>query len=224
MGDERPEEVPLVGGWVSDGVVRVGDTVRRPAGAGSAVVAELLKHLESVGFDAVPRFLGYDEGGREMLTFIQGETPSDCGSIIWSDEQLGASMRLLRKFHDCTAGSALAGAAEVICHNDYGPWNLIWQADTPVAIIDFDTAAPGARLDDLGYAAWKFLNLGLVEVPVSEQRRRLRVLTESYGTQPDSRLLVAIHAAQNRMRQLIVAPEDDRERLWLDRDGRALIS
>jgi hypothetical protein len=28
-----PEEIPLAGGNVSDGVVRVGDTVRRPAGA-----------------------------------------------------------------------------------------------------------------------------------------------------------------------------------------------
>lgn len=44
-------EVPLSGGDVSEGVVRVGDTVRRPLGAHSPAVHGLLRHLEAVAFD-----------------------------------------------------------------------------------------------------------------------------------------------------------------------------
>lgn len=233
MSNEGTEEVPLVGGWVTERVVRIGATVRRPAGKNSKFVAELLRHLEEAGFNCAPRFLGYDDQGRETLTFIEGNVPSDCRSIIWTDDQIAASMQLLRRLHDQTAGSEIADRAEVVCHNDYGPWNLLWRQERPVAIIDFDNAAPGARLDDLGYAAWKHLNLGLVELPVAEQRRRLSLLATSYGSEPNTELLAAIGAAQERMRRLIEsAPhgtEPDyalaqiaREQQWLADHGSML--
>jgi hypothetical protein len=54
-------EVPLAGGNVSAGVVRVGDTVRRPTGPWSPAVHALLVHLHEVGFDGAPRSMGFDE-------------------------------------------------------------------------------------------------------------------------------------------------------------------
>ena len=33
----------------------------------------LRRHFERVGFDGAPRFLGIDEDGREILSFVQGE-------------------------------------------------------------------------------------------------------------------------------------------------------
>jgi hypothetical protein len=228
------EGTPLGGGWTTAGVVRVGDTVRRPRGTNGAFVEALLAHLERSGFDASPRFLGHDDRGRQMLTFVEGDVPSDCRSSVWTDEQLANSMALLRTFHDHTAGSALAGEAEVVCHHDYGPWNVVWRGGLPVAIIDFDNAAPGRRLDDLGYATWKHLNLGLIDIPASEQRRRLAVMTESYGTERDERLLAAISAAQARMQTLIETASHDHhreaalvqirsEREWLARNGALLL-
>jgi Phosphotransferase enzyme family len=235
LNRDGAEEVPLVGGWVTEGVVRVGETVRRPAAPNSPFVRDLLSYLQSVGFAGAPHFLGYDEQGRETVGFLEGKVPSDCRSIVWTDGQLTASMRLLRSFHDHTAGSRLAGAEEVVCHNDYGPWNLVWRRDLPVAIIDFDNAAPGARVDDVAYAVWKHLNLGLVGLPVSEQRRRLSVLAGSYGSPPDANLLAAVHSAQARMRRLIEsAPagsrrdealvQIEREQHWLAGNGPTLIS
>jgi hypothetical protein len=220
---------------VTDGVVRVGDSVRRPAGTNSKLVSELLLLLERLGFNEAPRFLGYDDQGRETLTFIEGDVPSDCRASVWTDAQLAASVTLLRRFHDHTAGSDLAGGSEVICHNDYGPWNLVWRDEAPVAIIDFDNAAPGRRLNDLGYAAWKHLNLGLLGLPVAEQRRRLEVMTMSYGAAQDKQLLEAIAAAQATMRRLIEAApagtqrdialaQIDGEQEWLDHHGVALIA
>jgi hypothetical protein len=66
-----PEE-PLTGGNVSVGAVRVGDTVRRPANPWSASIDALLIHLERVGFEGAPRALGYDESGRQVLSFVEG--------------------------------------------------------------------------------------------------------------------------------------------------------
>ena len=40
------DELPLSGGNVTAGVVRVGDTVRRPVGAWTPAVHNLLQHLE----------------------------------------------------------------------------------------------------------------------------------------------------------------------------------
>lgn len=58
-------EVPLAGGRTTEGVVRVGDTVRRPTKARAPFVHELLRHLEARGFSGAPRFLecyGLDAG------------------------------------------------------------------------------------------------------------------------------------------------------------------
>ena len=42
-----------------------------------------------------------------------------------SDAQLACAAKLIRRFHDATAGSVLAGPEEVICHGDLGPHNTV---------------------------------------------------------------------------------------------------
>jgi aminoglycoside phosphotransferase (APT) family kinase protein len=227
------DETPLAGGWMTQGVVRVGDTVRRPVCRNAEFVHRLLEHLSRVGFDAAPRFLGVDEDGRETLSFIDGTVPSDTRAILWDDDQLTAAARLLRRFHDATASSSLRGTSEVVCHNDFGPWNLVWREGTPVGVIDFDNAAPGARIADLGYATWKHLHLGLVDISADEQRRRLHLFASAYGEAADARLLQAIDAAQGRMQDLIDRARDtgqaeaalviERERRWLRENGPLLV-
>lgn len=149
-------EIPLGRAGSADGVVRVGDTVRRPPRHATQLMRDVLVHLEAVGFDAAPRWLGLDERGRDILTFLEGDTYSDTRQLTWSNGQLTAAGALLRRYHDAVAGTSLAGDSEVVCHGDFGPWNLIWIDGSPRFVIDFDDAHPGLRIEDVGYALWKF--------------------------------------------------------------------
>ena len=173
-------EVPLAGGRVTPGVVRVGDTVRRPVSGDRSLVHRVLRHLEAHGFEGTPRFLGMDEKKREILSFLPGAVPDDLGHF--SDAQLGVAAALLRRFHDATADLDLVRqpGAEVICHNDWGPPNAIFRDGLPCGIIDFDTLAPGLRLWDLGYSAFSWLDLGNPDYAGEEQVRRLGVFAAGY--------------------------------------------
>ncbi len=186
-------EIPLDGGLSTPGVVRVGDTVRRPILRDPSFRHALLQHLSKIGFSAAPRVLGIDEQGREILGFINGVA----GSCYrhFDDPQIAGVAALLRRFHDATEGSALRGGQEVVCHNDWGPGNAIFVDHMPVAMIDFDTAAPGTRLWDAGRAVWNWLNFGAPAYTPAEQRRRLAIFAEGYGHPAVHPRGLAIHAA-----------------------------
>jgi hypothetical protein len=89
--DERREQA-LRGGRQTVGIVRVGDTVRRPRHARSDFVHAVLRHLDAAGFDGAPRLLGIDEHGREVLTYINGET-IDSSPARLSDARLVSAAR-----------------------------------------------------------------------------------------------------------------------------------
>jgi hypothetical protein len=60
------------------GVVRVGETVRRPRGENWRFVRALLTHLRERGFEGAPTSLGSDEQGREIFSFLPGQVPETC--------------------------------------------------------------------------------------------------------------------------------------------------
>jgi Ser/Thr protein kinase RdoA (MazF antagonist) len=184
-------EIHLSGGRVTEGVVRIGETVRRPLKPNSAFVRALLAHLDDEGFAAAPRYLGVDEQGREILSFQPGEVPAEIDSTM-SDETLAAAARLIRAYHDATAGSALVGEDEVVCHNDLSPCNFVFRDGMPIGIIDFDAAAPGARLQDIGYAIFLWLNVGTEGLLPSEQARRIRLFCSAYRIEPKVKVIDAI--------------------------------
>jgi hypothetical protein len=178
-------EYPLRGGSVST-VVRVGDTVRRQPGRG--FVRELLGFLERSGWGGAPRFLGVDEQGREILTFVDGYVPWQEGgapgaSGVTAEGSLVRVAELVREFHDLTAGTPLAGDAEVVCHNDLAPNNTVYSPDgdglRPVAFIDWDLAAPGRRIHDVAHVCWQYLGLGPGAV-VGRAARGIRLICDAY--------------------------------------------
>jgi hypothetical protein len=99
------DEQRLTGGMdPSAGVVRVGDTVRRPTGRSTHAVRSLLLHLERVGFEEAPRFLGTDEKERDVLTFLDGDVPlPPYPAWALTDAAIQDLGRLVRQFHEATA-------------------------------------------------------------------------------------------------------------------------
>jgi hypothetical protein len=132
-------EQSLQGGYVTD-VVRIDDTVRRRPGPSADFVHRLLGLFDEAGWSGAPRYLGLDDRGREILTFVHGYVPWE--SPLRSDAALAATARLVRRCHDLTAGSALAGGAEVVCHHDLSPKNTVYREGAdgwrPVAFIDWN--------------------------------------------------------------------------------------
>lgn len=173
----REQETPLEGGETTDGVVRVGDTVRRPVGEHSPTVHLVLRHLASVGFDGAPRLLGVDRHDREILTFIEGEVAGHPWPSWVADLDRGRSVaRLLRRLDDAliplglpvgvTAGPRPVGSPEPVGpapsflgHRDVTPENTVFRGGCAVALIDFDLVRPSSRVDEvanllLWWAGW----------------------------------------------------------------------
>lgn len=195
-------------------IVRVGDTVRRPAGWWTPAVQSLLEHLHEVGFRYSPRPGGIDSEGREVLTYI----PGDSGAIGWHKIQTVKGLRrfaaLLREYHEAVEdfrpsdevewAVQPSDPAELICHNDFGPWNIVYDGDEPVGILDWDFAAPGPRRNDVAYAleyavpfrddatalSWHHF----AEVP--DRRHRLEVFAEAYGLTATTGLIDDVIARQ----------------------------
>lgn len=176
----NPEEIPLLGGQITHGIVRVGATVRRPQKSNASFVHELLLFLEQQGFREAPRFLGIDEQGREILSYIEGHTLPGSGYKL-SDDLLMKTAGLIHRLHDLTAGSALAQGHEIVAHHELGPHNTIFQGGQPVGIIDWDDAAPGTRLRDFANAVWCYVDVGNRTWPAQEQARRIQLMCDAYG-------------------------------------------
>ncbi len=194
------EEIPLSGGTVAT-VVRVGDTVRRSMDRWSPAVHGVLTHLEEVGFTGSPRFLGIDDAGREILSWIEG-TPA---TRPWPPELLTLDgVRemglLLRSFHDAIAsyrpppdaewwiGRRELREGELIIHSDLGAWNSIWRDGHPVAFIDWDFVEPALPIADLAEMAFFVTPMGRDEYcadcgfeETPDRRARLRAFCDSYG-------------------------------------------
>src|SRR6266545_5421053 len=110
------------------------------------------------GFDAAPRAQGRDRSERGVLSYLPGQTGPASLQGIESDDVLAAIARLTRRYHDAvadfvapadaawqfTVGAPRAG--DVICHNDIAPWNIVFEGERQLALIDWDFAAPAPRL------------------------------------------------------------------------------
>jgi Phosphotransferase enzyme family len=199
-------------------VERIGDTVHRPVGPWTAAVHGLLRHLEVVGYDRAPRVLGFDEQGREVLTWIGGESGPDGWAKVVDERGLIAFAHLLRDYHDAIAGyrppettcwsTTTAGPVgdEVICHGDFGPWNIAWRGSQPVGILDWDHARPAHRLHDVAYAleyTAPFRDdaecVRWLRYPQSpDRRRRLEVFAGAYGLTDTAGLVDAVITVQEQ--------------------------
>ena len=93
-------------GGNTGGAVRAGDTVRRTAGPWTPAVHALLTHLAAKDFPGAPRPLGFDEQGREVLTFLPGETVGSrkpWPAWTHAEDTLDQVARWMRAYHQAVA-------------------------------------------------------------------------------------------------------------------------
>jgi hypothetical protein len=199
------DEIVLHGGITNAGLVsRVGDTVRRPQRPTSAATKALLDHLASVGFEGAPRYLGIDERGREVLSYIPGHAPiAPCPPWALTDEALVSVAQLLRGYHDAVASFSPDGyqwphpipppfRQGLVSHNDPNLDNVIFNQGRAVALIDFDLASPGSAVWDLACSArlWAPLRAG-EDTPREIGNRsmtRLATFADAYGASTAERI------------------------------------
>jgi hypothetical protein len=190
------EEVPPLGGNSGTKVVRIGDTVRRPATPYSANVDALLQHFVNEGVVGVPTPLGYDDQGRQVVSFVEGHVSDDPRDL--DESRLMELGQLIRRLHDVAVTFTpptdakwnvliTPDAEDIICHQDLAPWNLV-RTSTRLTFIDWEGAGPGSRLWDLAYAAHGFVPFS-PEAFLSDDiaGQRLWALVEGYGLCEDER-------------------------------------
>jgi Phosphotransferase enzyme family len=194
----RHQEVELTGGTANRGLVlRIADTVRRPPPPAGEAVHALLRHLEQVGFDGAPRYLGEDEDGREVLSYIDGEVPiAPHPAWALTDDALVSVAALLRCYHQAvesfdatpyewptTVPSPYRGT--LVTHNDPNLDNVVFRHGQAVAFIDFDLASPGSPLWDAALAARLWVPLrdprDVPEDLAARAGHRLRLFADAYG-------------------------------------------
>ncbi|ADG73919.1 aminoglycoside phosphotransferase [Cellulomonas flavigena DSM 20109] len=189
--DGAPEEV-LPGGNVG-GAVRVGGTVRRPAGPWTPAVHALLRHVRARGLDGVPEPWGVDAQGREVLSFLPGVVV-DLAEV--TDARLASGAAWVARYHAAVADHRPGpvrwrfverdlAPGEIVCHHDATMYNMLVAqagADEVVGVVDWDVAGPGVPLDDLAMLAWS--GVPCYEDPgVHEGARRLTLLVGAYARQ-----------------------------------------
>lgn len=182
-------------GGRTTGAVRIGDVVHKPASPWTPTVHALLRHLAAAGFDEAPRPLGFDAQGREMLTYLPGETIGErfpWPAWAYADETLVQVGRWLRRVHDLTENfdpddavwftGATMRPGFVVGHQDAAPYNAVIDGGRLVGFVDWDIASPSPREFDLAFSA-------IVWIPLTghdgHTRSRFHRLLDAYDYRGD---------------------------------------
>lgn len=215
------DEQMLSGGNASGVVTRVGGTVRKQWTAATPSVHSFVSHVRERGVD-VPTLLGRDERGRQRIEFIAGPLAIDAGPL--TEDGLRRVGAIVRAIHDasetfgpppdaCWDTAIPAPDAQIVCHNDLAPWNLVL-GDRWV-FIDWDAAAPSTRLWDLAYAAQTF-TLSVLETEPQKASDDLRAFVDGYGAASEfrERLPAMMHRRAAAMLELLTTAHAHGREPW----------
>lgn len=189
------------------GVRILGARVHRRTGPWTPAVHALLDQARRSGLSEAPEVLGFDDRGDEVLRFVPGSC--DAHGLL-GDPALVAVGALLGRLRSALRPFMATpkmvwrtkGSGDEVAHGDVAPWNLVFDGDRIVGLLDWDFAGPNVPTYDVAYAAWTCVPLepdrGLSP---EECARRLAVLADAAGLTGDerARLLTTVAYAQARV-------------------------
>lgn len=211
----------ILPGGNTDGAVLIDGVIHKAASPSTPTVHALLRHLERSGIDGVPRALGFDERGRQMLSYLAGEAIGDRDQWppwAYADLTLSQVGRWLRRIHDSTAdfeppecetwfACPAWQPGMIVGHQDAAPYNAAMDGDRLVGFFDWDTAGPSSRESDIAFSALLWVPLTaagkgeqLDGEKIDDRSRRLHLLLDEYGYDGDRSAFGAV-VVQRALRQ-----------------------
>ena len=206
VGGDVPEV--LVGNV--GGAWRIGTAVHRPVGPWTPAVHELLRFL-APRIDHVPRVLGFDDLGREVLTYLPGRVVNVETELLTS-AQIESLVAWTRTFHDTVVDFSHPGPwryaqpvnPTIIGHNDIGPYNACFDGDRLVGVFDWDMAGPSTAELELAFIAWSCVPLWR-DIGTDPTAERLGLIASTYGHVSARDILSAVPVRIQRMLDWIPA-------------------
>ncbi len=139
--------------------------IYKEATSATSTIHELLCYVRAKGINWVPKSFGLNSEGKHVLSYIEGFVPQEVLGWIWNKNILKEVALKLRQWHDATVNFKYEKAQwlldndeinEVICHNDFAPYNCVFKDKTFIGLIDFDVCSPGSK-----YGILPILHIGL---------------------------------------------------------------
>ena len=166
----------------------------------------LLTHL-STRLPHVPQVLGFDDRGREMLSYLPGQV-IDLETEVLTPTQIIALVRWTRDFHAAVADFVHPGpwryfpirSATIIGHNDIAPYNACFDGDQLTGVFDWDLSGPSTPLMELAFIAWNTVPLWSIDFHPVETARRLELIAATYGSFGPIEIL---HAVPERIQLML---------------------
>lgn len=221
------QEFPLIGDVGTQGIVRIGNTVRRPLRPFSLAIQSYLAYIRQAGFTGAPEPLGIDEEGREILSYVEGDIPREpLPDWTASIDVLTGLAVLIRRLHEAARGweappdtqwgivpgsvanrgvSAFSdGEPEIFSHRNYVPGRVVFRDGLPAALVNFDLAKPCTKVYDIANAMYWWVPLcdPVDRAPAFaplEAAERAAVFADAYGMSGEQRAaLVPVATAMVR--------------------------
>ena len=108
------------------------------------------------------------------------------------------------------SGTRVLADGEIVCHNDFAPYNVVTSDGRLRGVIDWDFAAPGTPLWEVAFMAWQWAPLHHPALAESlgwsqpaDVARRVRLLCDAYGLGDRSGLLDAVAQRVDASRRAI---------------------
>lgn len=173
-------------------VKKSGNNIHRTKPFNYVTQRKFFEYLEDYNLN-IPKYIG-ETTNEIILSYVDG----DCIheeihriSEINKKEMIISSAKYLAEYHKATENFPLSDddkfyleyngnlTCDVICHNDFAPYNITFNNYEAIGLIDFDTICPGPREWDIAYALYRFVFID--QLPKNGYDYSMNLFLNAYG-------------------------------------------